>query len=418
MNYQKPRGTQDILPKDINKWHRIEQAIREITKIYGFEEIRTPIFEHTEVFKRENDSSDMVNKEMYSFVMGDTSLTLRPEQTASVARSYVENKLYGLDLPLKLYYVGPQFRHERPQKGRQRQFHQFGVEVFGDKSPYLDVECIVLGYHLLQKLGIKNIKVKLNTLGDKISRDNYREKLVSHFSQDINNFCGDCQRRLNQNPLRVLDCKADVNNTLMKNAPEILDYLNDESQQFFESVKQGLTLLGIPYEVDAKLVRGLDYYCHTVFEIVSTDDSLGSQSTIFGGGRYEKLVEHFGGPQTDAVGFAMGLERVLLACELDHAINSIDAYVLCLDATLQDKAFKLVQDLRNNGIITQGDYFSRSFKAQFRSVDKLNAKFAVIVGKRDDENNQVVIKDITLQQQDTVNYENIVSYLKNKMKGE
>lgn len=412
MNFQKPRGTQDILPQEAKRWQFLEKQIHIFTKRFGYEEIRTPIFEHTEVFKRENDSSDIVNKEMYTFMMNKTSLTLRPEQTASILRSYVENKMYANDLPQKLFYIGPQFRHERPQKGRQRQFHQFGVECIGAKSPYLDAECITLGYELLKHLGIQNLKVKINTLGDKASRDAYRSALVSHFEKEKALLCEDCNRRLLQNPLRVLDCKIDQHLAIMKTAPIILDYLTQESKTYFNQVLVSLDALSIPYEIDEKLVRGLDYYCETVFEVVSTDDTLGSQSTIFGGGRYENLAEYFGGPKTEAVGFGMGMERVLLAMPQLQIESSIDAYVLCLDASLQTKAFVLVQQLRQQGLNVQGDYFARSFKAQFKSVDKLNAKFAIILGKKEDENNSVVIKNIATQTQEIISIDNVASYLK------
>lgn len=422
MNYQKPRGTQDILPSESKKWQYLENQIRTITSIYGFSEIRTPIFEHTEVFKRENDSSDVVNKEMYTFVMNKTSLTLRPEQTASVVRSYVENKLYGTsELPLKLFYIGPQFRHERPQKGRLRQFHQFGTEILGARNPLLDVECIALGYTLLKQLGLKSLKVLLNTLGDKESRDAYRNALQNHFKPVIHEYCEDCKRRLDQNPLRILDCKVDKEHPYTKNAPKIEDYLNEESKSYFEEVKKGLEALNIPYEIDSRLVRGLDYYCDTVFEVVSTSEALGSQSTIFGGGRYEKLAEYYGGPETAAVGFGMGLERVLLALELENPNliqeEAIDAYVMCLSKDLQYKAFKIIQDLREFGFKVQGDYFNRSLKSQFKSVDKTKAKFAIILGNKEDENQSVNIKEIATQNQDIVKYSEIIQYMKSKLGG-
>lgn len=422
MNYQKPRGTQDILPSESKKWQYLENQIRTITSIYGFSEIRTPIFEHTEVFKRENDSSDVVNKEMYTFVMNKTSLTLRPEQTASVVRSYVENKLYGTsELPLKLFYIGPQFRHERPQKGRLRQFHQFGTEILGARNPLLDVECIALGYTLLKQLGLKSLKVLLNTLGDKESRDAYRNALQNHFKPVIHEYCEDCKRRLDQNPLRILDCKVDKEHPYTKNAPKIEDYLNEESKSYFEEVKKGLEALNIPYEIDSRLVRGLDYYCDTVFEVVSTSEALGSQSTIFGGGRYEKLAEYYGGPETAAVGFGMGLERVLLALELENPNlvqeEAIDAYVMCLSKDLQYKAFKIIQDLREFGFKVQGDYFNRSLKSQFKSVDKTKAKFAIILGNKEDESQSVNIKEIATQNQDSVKYTEIIQYMKSKLGG-
>lgn len=423
MNYQKPRGTQDILPTDVKKWQKLEQLIREYADIYGFSEIRTPIFEHTEVFKRENDSSDVVNKEMYTFTMNKTSLTLRPEQTASIARSYSENKLYGTnELPLKLFYIGPQFRHERPQKGRLRQFHQFGTEILGAKSPLLDVECIAFGYHVLQLVGLKQLKVVLNTLGDDASRLAYRNALKAHFEPVIDTFCTDCKRRLVQNPLRILDCKVDKNQLAMSEAPKIQDYLTPESKQYFETVCAGLKALDIPYEIDDRLVRGLDYYCDTVFEVVSTSDALGSQSTIFGGGRYQKLVEYYGGPATDAVGFGMGMERILLVQEKENTEvvekETIDAYVLCLDASVQMPAFQLIATLRKAGLKVQGDYFLRSLKAQFKSVDRTNAKFAIFIGKKEMESNMIRVKEIATQKQYDIPYHDLEVELKKLLKGD
>ena len=313
MSYQVPRGTQDILPKDISKWHRLEDLIRQFCHVYDYEEIRTPIFEHTNVFKRGNDSSDMVNKEMYTFCLenSSTSLTLRPEGTAGVVRAFVEHKMYGQpDLPIKMYYVGPQCRHERPQKGRMRIFNQFGVEVIGAKDPLLDVETIALGWSFVSALGLSDLKVLINTLGDDASRAAYRQALKAHFQEEIHTMCPDCQRRYEQNPLRILDCKIDREKEIMKSAPKMEQYLNEESKAYFEEVLKGLDALGIPYEIDDRLVRGLDYYTHTVFEVVSVNEEMGAQSTVFAGGRYDGLVEYFGGPQgMSGIGWAMGLER-------------------------------------------------------------------------------------------------------------
>lgn len=302
MRYQVPRGTQDILPKDISKWHKLEDMIRQFCYVYNYDEIRTPIFEHTNVFKRGNDSSDMVNKEMYTFQLENsaTSLTLRPEGTAGVARAFVEHKMFGnADLPVKMYYVGAQCRHERPQKGRMRIFHQFGVEVIGAKSPMLDVETIALGWSFVSALGLKDMKVLINTLGDDESRAAYRAALKEHFKNDIDTMCADCKRRYEQNPLRILDCKVDHDKDIMKTAPKMEDYLNDASKQYFKEVLEGLDALGIPYEVDDRLVRGLDYYTHTVFEVVSVNKEMGAQSTVFAGGRYDGLVEYFGGGRNE-----------------------------------------------------------------------------------------------------------------------
>lgn len=412
--FQTPRGTKDILPKDIEKWHRIEDVVRQFCMLYDYKEIRTPIFEDTGVFKRENDSSDMVNKEMYTFsINGRDSLTLRPEMTAGVVRSFVQHKMYGEgDLPAKMYYIGPQFRYEHPQKGRQRIFHQFGVEVIGAKNPMLDVETIALGYSIVSALGLSELKVLLNTLGDDESRNNYKAALKEHFSKGIDNMCGDCKRRLDQNPLRLLDCKVDHDTEIMRTAPKMGDYLNKESKEYFDAVCNGLDALGIPYEIDDRLVRGLDYYTDTVFEVVSTNDQMGSQSTVFAGGRYDGLVEYFGGPELSGIGFAMGIERLIIALEgegIDLSEDeSLDAYILCLSEKASLEALKIATILRAAGYTCERDYLNRSFKAQFKSVERKNAKFAIILGEKDLENGTVTIKEIATQEQKVVASEDIV----------
>lgn len=416
MNYQVPRGTQDVLPKDISKWHQIEEMIRQFCYVYNFEEIRTPIFEHTNVFKRGNDSSDMVNKEMYTFTLenSSTSLTLRPEGTAGVVRSFVENKMFGYpDLPMKMYYVGPQCRHERPQKGRMRIFNQFGVEVVGAKSPMLDVEAIALGYSFLSAIGLQDMKVLINTLGDDASRDAYRSALKEHFKDGIKDMCGDCQRRYEQNPLRILDCKVDHDSDLMKTAPKMSDYLTDESKAYFQAVLDGLDALGIPYEIEDTLVRGLDYYTHTVFEIVSENKEMGAQSTVLAGGRYDGLVEYFGGPEKmSGIGWALGIERLIIACEAEGITlgedEGLDAYVLCLSPKVQIEALQIVTELRAAGYRSECEFLNRSFKAQFKTVERKKAKTAIIVGEKDIEQGTVNIKDIATQTQQSVALESVV----------
>ena len=416
MNYQVPRGTQDILPQEVGKWHRLEELIRQFTYVYNYQEIRTPIFEHTNVFKRGNDSSDMVNKEMYTFQLenSNTSLTLRPEGTAGVARAFVEHKMYGYpDLPVKMYYVGPQCRHERPQKGRMRIFNQFGVEVIGAKSPLLDVETIALGWSFISALGLKDMKVLINTLGDDESRAAYREALKEHFKNDIDQMCGDCKRRYEQNPLRILDCKVDKDLDIMKSVPKMSDYLNEESKAYFKQVLEGLDALGIPYEIDDKLVRGLDYYTHTVFEVVSVNKEMGSQSTVFAGGRYDGLVEYFGGPEgMSGIGWAMGLERLLIALEaegisLDEE-EGLDAYVLCLSPIAATHALQVTTELRAAGYRCDTDYLNRSFKAQFKTVDRKKAKVAIMVGDKEVENGIVPIKNVSTKEQVEVPFDKIV----------
>lgn len=418
MVYQMPRGTQDIKGNEMDKWHRLEELIRQFTYVYDYKEIRTPIFEHTNVFKRGNDSSDMVNKEMYTFQLenSSTSLTLRPEGTAGVVRSFVEHKMYGQpDLPIKLYYVGPMCRHERPQKGRQRIFHQFGVEVIGAKSPLLDVDTISLGWSFLHAVGLKDLKVLVNTLGDEASRSAYQEVLKEHFKNDIEHMCSDCKRRYEQNPLRILDCKVDAQKESVLSAPKMSQYLNEESKQYFQSVLEGLDALGIPYEVDDKLVRGLDYYTHTVFEIVSESKGMGSQSTVLAGGRYDGMVEYFGGPSMSGIGWALGMERIILACEGEGIIlaeeEALDAYVLCLSPNVSLQALQITNQLRMHGYKTDTDFQNRSFKAQFKTVERKHAKVAVLIGEKDIENGTVTLKVIDTQKQLTVPMDDIINVM-------
>lgn len=419
MKYQVPRGTNDVFGEDIKKWQRVEELIRNFCHVYNYEEIRTPIFEHTNVFKRDNDASDMVNKEMYTFQLDNssTSLTLRPEGTAGVVRSFVENKLYGsAQLPLKQFYIGPQFRHERPQKGRLRMFNQFGVEVIGEKNPLIDVECIALGYSFVKSLGLKKLKVCINTLGDDISLLNYRKALEEYFKGHLDNLCGDCQRRYSQNPLRILDCKVDHESAIIKQVPQMSEYLSEDSKKYFKQVLEGLDALNIPYEVDDRLVRGLDYYTHTVFEVVEDSEKMGVQSTIFAGGRYDGLVSYFGGPDTmSGMGWALGIERLLIACESEgidlEVQNSLDAYVLCLDKSLLIPCLQIVSTLRANGYSAEMDMEVRSFKAQFKSVERKHAQYAIIVGEKDYVKKEVSIKRINDQFQKQASIDSIVAIM-------
>ena len=396
MLYQTPRGTYDILPDEIHKWHRAEEVIRQKAKLYRYREIRTPYFEDTAVFKRENDSSDMVNKEMYTFQMGRESFTLRPEGTAGVIRSFDQHKMYGsVELPAKLYYIGAMFRHERPQKGRQRQFTQFGVENIGVKSPETDAETIAVGYDIVKALGISSVKVCINTLGDDESRARYRAALKEYFAPYLDELCADCRRRYEQNPLRILDCKTDHDKECMKNAPKLSDYLNEESRDYFVRVQEALNALGIPYEVDQSIVRGLDYYTHTVFEVISTRPDSGAQATIFAGGRYDHFVSYFGGPDLSGIGFAIGMERLIALAEDDGydfgSSSECDVYVIGLGDVAKE-VLALTQDLRHAGLITEAGYVPRSLKAQFKSADRNGAKYVVILGEDEVKNGTVNIK--------------------------
>ena len=411
MTYQTPRGTYDILPDEIYKWHDVEDKIRNIAEKYCYEEIRTPYFESTGVFARENDSSDMVNKEMYSFMSGEESYTLRPEGTAGVIRSFDQHKFYGsMELPAKFYYVGPMFRHERPQKGRQRQFTQFGVENIGVKSPEIDAETIALGVSIIKSLGIQSYKVLINTLGDDASRSAYREALKTHFKDHLDELCGDCHRRYEQNPLRILDCKVDHDNPIVQSAPQLSDYLNEESKEYFQRVLNALDALGIPYEIDNRLVRGLDYYTHTVFEVVSTRKDSGAQATVFAGGRYDHLVEYFGGPELSGMGFAIGLERLLmLATEEGYEFTlpkELDAYVISL-GNVGSTPLVIANKLRDKGYKCEVNMTARSLKAQFKSADRNKAKYIIILGEDELKEGVVNLKNTATREQVTVSIDDI-----------
>ncbi len=415
-NYQTARGTQDILPAEVYKWHQIEDLIRQLCMVYGFDEIRTPVFEDTKVFKRENDSSDMVNKEMYTFTMNDEdSLTLRPEGTAGVVRSFVQHKMYGaMEMPAKLYYVGEMFRYERPQKGRYRQFNQFGVENIGIKSPLADAETIALGYSLVKALGLNQVKVLINTLGDTTSRSAYRSVLKDHFAGCLDDLCGDCKRRYTQNPLRLLDCKVDKEHPSMKSVPSLIDSLTDESKDYFAEVLAALDALEIPYEIDDKLVRGLDYYTDTVFEVVSTHPESGSQATVFAGGRYDGLVEYFGGQEMSGIGFALGIERLLILAEAEGvelaSKPDADVYVIAL-GDVKTAPLAIATQCRANGYITECNLVQRSLKSQFKSVERKNAKAIIIVGEEELKRGEVNIKFTPSQTQVCVKLENIIDTL-------
>lgn len=406
------RGTYDILPKDVKKWQAFEKIVQEVCSRYNYEEIRTPLFEQTELFVRGvGDTTDVVTKEMYSVVgLADKSgkvepLTLRPEGTAGLARSVVEHKLYGENPMQKLYYIGPMFRYERPQAGRQRQFHQFGIEALGSATPAIDAEVIALGVDVLKRLGLTKYKVLINSLGDDASRKAYRDALIAHFEPRIDEMCSDCQTRLAKNPLRVLDCKKDRNHELMQTVPEMIDYLTDESRQYFEKVKQYLEVLGIEYEVDKNMVRGLDYYTETVFEVVSTDEAFGSQSTLFGGGRYNKMIEELGGPSMPGIGFGMGIERMMIALDLLEiditADDQLDAYVVCFDHDEVTEAytFGLVNELRQAGLKIERDYLGRSAKAQLKSINRYLPRYAIMIGSSEVEEKKITLKNVDTGEQ-------------------
>ena len=416
MNYQTPRGTYDILPDEVNRWHDVERVIAEMTKRYRYQEIRTPYFEATSVFARENDSSDMVNKEMYTFTMGSDSYTLRPEGTAGVIRAFDQHKLYGsMELPARFYYMGAMFRHERPQKGRQRQFTQFGVENIGIKTPEMDAETIALGYDIVKAMGISSVKVCINTLGDDESRAAYRNALKEYFAPYLDQLCPDCHRRYEQNPLRILDCKVDHDQPFMKGAPKLSDYLTADAKEYFDRVLKALDAIGIPYEIDERLVRGLDYYTHTVFEVVSTRPDSGAQATIFGGGRYDHFVEYYGGPEMSGIGFAIGLERLIsLAADEGYPFSQedgLDVYVIGLGEVSRN-VLQVVQQLRHEGFVAEGNLVSRGLKAQFKSADRKKAKYIVIIGEQEAMDGTVNFKVAGEKEQMTLKMEEVSAHVK------
>ncbi|HWK24340.1 MAG TPA: histidine--tRNA ligase [Ureibacillus sp.] len=418
MAFKVPRGTQDILPEQTPKWQKVESILRELTRVYRYKEIRTPIFEQTELFQRGvGDTTDIVQKEMYTFDdRGGRSLTLRPEGTASSVRAYVEHKMFGNpDQPVKLSYMGPMFRYERQQAGRYRQFVQFGVEAIGSSDPAIDAEVISLAMDIYQTVGLKDLKLVINSLGDKETRDAHRTALIQHFEPSIGEFCSDCQNRLAKNPLRILDCKKDHDHPLMESAPALTDYLTESSAQYFEQVKKYLDVLGISYVVDPNLVRGLDYYNHTAFEIMSTSDGFGAITTLCGGGRYNGLVEDIGGPDVPGIGFAMSIERLLLALEAEgvelEVEDSLDIYLVAMGDEAKLKSAELISSFRAKGISADMDYVDRKMKAQMKSADRLGAKFVLVIGDSELEENAVNVKEMETGNQEKVPFSELVNYL-------
>nr|WP_106780096.1 histidine--tRNA ligase [Lysinibacillus timonensis] len=418
MAYKVPRGTQDILPEQTPKWQKVESILRNLSRVYRYKEIRTPMFEQTELFQRGvGDTTDIVQKEMYTFEdRGGRSLTLRPEGTASAVRSYVEHKMFGApDQPVKLSYIGPMFRYERQQAGRYRQFVQFGVEAIGSADPAIDAEVISLAMDVYQSVGLKALKLHLNSLGDKETRDAHRSALINHFKPSIGEFCSDCQNRLEKNPLRILDCKVDHEHPLMKTAPKLTEYLTEESSIYFDKVKEYLDVLGIEYEVDPNLVRGLDYYNHTAFEIMSTASGFGAITTLCGGGRYNGLVQDIGGPDVAGIGFALSIERLLLALEAEgielEVEDALDIYVVAIGDEAKKKAVELLSSFRTKGISADMDYVDRKMKAQMKSADRLGAQYVIVIGDTELEEGAVNIKQMQTRNEEKVQLTDLVNYL-------
>lgn len=416
----KPRGTNDILPGEVEKWIYIEGLIRKICQQYGYKEIRTPLFEHTDLFIRGvGETTDIVEKEMYTFTdRGGRSLTLRPEGTASVARAYLENKIHTQVPPAKLYYTGPMFRYDRPQAGRYRQFHQFGIESIGGLDPMVDGEIIALVIDFLNRLGLEDLEVHLNSVGCPKCRPVYREKLIQYLRESAADLCGDCQSRLDRNPLRVLDCKAEKCKEHTEEAPSVLENLCEECGSHLEELKAYLDALKISYRLDPKLVRGLDYYTKTAFEIIYQD--LGSQSTICGGGRYDGLIEECGGQPTPAVGCAMGIERLILTLEkkgIELPIaKGADVFLAPLGDKARREAFKLLSQLRKAGFKAEIDYLGRGLKAQMKQADRVEAKLAIILGQNELNKGVAVVRSMGESQQEEIALDKILDALENKLR--
>ncbi|KMT38935.1 histidine--tRNA ligase [Melissococcus plutonius] len=415
MKYQRPKGTNDLLPSMSEKWQFIEETARLLFKDYQYKEIRTPIFENYEVIARSvGDTTDIVSKEMYDFYdKGDRHITLRPEGTAPIVRSFVENKLFGPEYakPYKTYYMGPMFRYERPQAGRLRQFHQIGIETFGSENPSIDVEGMAMALDYFNQLGIKQIKLVINSLGDKETRTNYRQALIDYLEPRIDELSEDSRRRLYNNPLRVLDSKDKKDQFVVSEAPSILDYLSEKSKVHFDTVINMLNALNITYEIDSNMVRGLDYYTNTIFEIMSEAPGMGAQASICAGGRYDGLVEELGGPATSGFGFAMGVERLLLTMEAEQltipSADYLDVYVVGIGEEANLESLKLVQAIRNFGFSADRDFMNRKPKAQFKTADKLKAQLVLTIGSEELLERNVKIRSLKDHKEQTFSFDEV-----------
>ena len=411
-----PRGTKDILPDSVGDWNYVEGEIRELCRRFGYSEIRTPIFEHTELFQRGiGEGTDVVDKEMYTFTdRGDRSITLRPENTASAVRAYLQNKLYAESNLVKLFYIGSMFRYDRPQAGRMREFHQFGVEALGEANPAVDAEVILLAMSLLEGLGLKDLELSINSVGCPKCRSKYRTMLQDFFRDKLDDLCEDCRSRFDRSPLRILDCKKDSDKPYMADAPKITDCLCDECSDHFAKLKEHLANAGISFQHDPRLVRGLDYYTKTAFEIKYPP--LGAQSAVAGGGRYDGLIEEMGGSPTPAVGFATGLERLLLALESQNLLpeknRSVDAYVVALGEAAQSEGFKLLNNLRKAGLSAAMDFAGRSMKAQMKQANKLGARYALILGDDEIAEGVVMLRSMSDSQQEKVALADVIGKIK------
>ncbi len=415
-----PRGTKDITPKDAYKWNYVENKFREICSLFGYEEMRTPVFEHTELFKRSvGDTTDIVQKEMYSFTdKGGRDITLKPEGTAGVVRAFIENKLYADTQPTKLFYITPCFRYERPQAGRQRQFHQFGIEALGSDKPSLDAEVIALAVQFFTEVGLKDLAVSINSVGCPTCRAEYNARLKEYLDAKSDVLCETCLERKDKNPMRVIDCKNPTCKENLNDIPFMVDHICDDCKDHFEKLQTYLKEMDINFVVDKTIVRGLDYYKKTAFEIISND--IGSQSTVCGGGRYDGLVEQLGGPKgVSGIGFALGAERLLLTMENNNIEienpYATDIFIVTIGDEAKTKSFKLLKDLRTNHISAENDHLDRSVKAQFKYSDKINAKFTIVIGDDELANDTATLKNMSTSEQTTIKLSEIVQALKSRM---
>lgn len=419
---QRPKGTNDIYGREAKIWKYVETVIDQVMEKYNYNYIRTPIFESSELFHRGiGETTDIVTKETYDFIdRGERHLSLRPEGTAGVCRSYIENKMYGdATQPVKVYYNGTMYRYERPQSGRDRELTQFGMEILGSDDPLSDAEIISAAVNLYKLLGLKEIKVNINSLGDTASRNNYREALIEYFRPHIDEFCDDCKERFMKNPLRILDCKVDADNEILKNAPKTIDYLNEESKERLSKVKDYLDIMQIDYEVNPSIVRGLDYYSHTVFEIEAKVAGFGSNNVIGAGGRYNNLVKDLGGPETPCIGFASGIGRLVMALELEKVklpiVDSVDLFLMYVNEDEKKYAVYLAQELRMAGFIVETEYTNRGLKGQFKQADRLNSKFIAILNSGDLNNNEIKIKNNQTKEEEIISLDVLIYYLDEKL---
>lgn len=409
LSIKRPLGTEDITPQNINKWNTVETIVKDTAKTFGFKEIRIPTFESTELFERSvGDTTDVVQKEMYSVIAKESKFTLRPEGTAGTIRAMIQNSLLNDALPQKVFYVLSCFRHERPQAGRLREFHQFGVEMAGSQSPYADAEVISLAKSIIDRTGLKNIALNINSIGCPTCRANYHKALKSYFETRKDELCDTCKSRLDRNPMRILDCKSPICSEISKDAPLILDYLCEDCSTHFEKLKSILTNMGIEYSVNPKIVRGLDYYTKTVFEFITTD--IGAQGTVCGGGRYDGLIEQLSGKHVPALGFAMGLERLILTmesqgCEFMES-QSCELYIAPMGDNAKDKSVEIARNLREEGFLVEYDIMDRGIKAQMKYANKLNAKFVLVIGDNEIESNSAKIKNMKTGEEIPISLDN------------